>query len=72
VVTFRDNSINETGFSVQRATSLAGPWTTVGTINRAAPTQNANGSINDAGLSVGGTLTFTDTVPVRGATTTTE
>ena len=68
VVTFRDNSINETGFSVQRATSLAGPWTTVGTINRAAPTQNANGSINDAGLSVGGTLTFTDTVPVRGAT----
>jgi hypothetical protein len=32
VVTWADNSRNETGFTIQRATSAAGPWTVVGTV----------------------------------------
>jgi hypothetical protein len=34
---------------VQRATAAGGPWTTIVTVNRAAPAMNTNGSINDAG-----------------------
>lgn len=32
VLTWADNSINETGFIVQRATSLAGPWADLATV----------------------------------------
>ena len=32
LVTWRDNSMNETAFTVQRATASTGPWTTVTTV----------------------------------------
>ena len=67
-LSFVDNSVNETGFQIQRATSASGPWTTVGTVNRAAPVLNANGSVTDYGLSRGTTVTYTDPTPVTGAT----
>jgi FtsP/CotA-like multicopper oxidase with cupredoxin domain len=67
-ITFVDNSNNETGFQVQRATSAGGPWTTVGTVNRPAPTLNAAGAVVDAGLSTGTTVTFTDGAPIKKAT----
>jgi len=65
-LTFLDNSNNETGFQIQRATSLAGPWTTVGVVNRAAPTMPA-GVVIDDGLSTGTTVAFTDVAPVKKA-----
>jgi hypothetical protein len=52
-VSFKDQSLNETSFTVQRATSANGPWTTVKTF---AGTNTAPN-----------TLTFTDTT-VKGAT----
>jgi FtsP/CotA-like multicopper oxidase with cupredoxin domain len=68
IVSFTDTSVNETGFTIQRATAAIGPWTTIGTVNRAAPTMNPNGSVNDAGLTTGSTVTFTDPAPVRPGT----
>jgi FtsP/CotA-like multicopper oxidase with cupredoxin domain len=49
-VTWTDNSLNETAFTVQRATSLTGPWTDVTTVAAHAGT---------------GTMTATDRNPVR-------
>jgi FtsP/CotA-like multicopper oxidase with cupredoxin domain len=47
-LTWSDNSINETGFTVQRATTANGPWTTIAT--------------GVPGAAAGtGTVTFTDT-----------
>lgn len=37
-LTWTDNSLNETGFTIQRATSLAGPWIFVVTVPAAAGT----------------------------------
>lgn len=51
---FVDNAVNETAFTVQRATSAAGPWATVATLPQAA------GS--------GTTVTWTDTTVARGTT----
>lgn len=67
-VTFLNKSVNETGFQIQRATSAGGSWTTIGAVSRAAPILNANGSVTDAGLSSGTTVTFTDGAPVKKAT----
>jgi len=50
-VTWKDNSLNETGFTIQRATAVGGPWTDVGT---ALP-----------GTGVGSTVTFNDTSVAR-------
>jgi hypothetical protein len=50
-VTWTDNSLNETGFTVQRATAVGGPWTNVGT----AP----------AGTGVGSIVTFNNTSVAR-------
>ena len=47
VLTWLDNSVNETGFSIQRANAANGPWTTVGTV--------------PARAGFGTTLTFTNT-----------
>ena len=47
VLTWKDNSINETGFTVQRAKTANGPWTTLATLMAPAGT--------------GSTLTYTDT-----------
>ncbi len=55
-VTWRDNSINETGFWVQRATSPTGPWT------------NVNKTAVAAGTGMGTTISFTDTSPTRQTT----
>ncbi len=46
VLTWTDHSLNETGFTVQRATSVGGPWTTLG---EALP-----------GVGAGTTVSFTD------------
>ena len=55
-VTWTDNSMNETGFTVQRATSATGPWTTL-----------PAGSV--AGVpGTGSTVTFTDTTGTGGTT----
>ena len=48
-VAFLDNSMNETGFTIQRATAPGGPWTTVGTKTGVAGTGSA--------------VTYTETVP---------
>jgi hypothetical protein len=53
-VSWVDNSANETGFVVQRATSTAGPWTTLATV--AAKT------------GTGTTATYADSTVARGAT----
>jgi len=37
-LTWTDNSLNETSFTVQRATAAAGPWTNIGTVAAAAGT----------------------------------
>ena len=55
VVTWADNSINETGFTIQRANSAAGPWTTVGT---AGPGVAGLGSYTDATVAKGVTYVY--------------
>jgi hypothetical protein len=50
-LSFKDNALNETGFQIKRATSLAGPWTLVKTLPGKA--------------GVGGTVTYTDTTVKR-------
>jgi FtsP/CotA-like multicopper oxidase with cupredoxin domain len=52
-VSFKDQSLNETSFTVQRASSANGPWTTVKTFI-SAPDAASN--------TAGSTLSFTDTV----------
>jgi FtsP/CotA-like multicopper oxidase with cupredoxin domain len=47
-LTWRDNSANETHWTIQRATAVNGPWTTIDTV------QSTTGS------AVGGTVTYTD------------
>ena len=48
IITWTDGSINETGFTVQRATTLNGPWLSLSPAAPAAP-------------GIGTTLSFTDT-----------
>jgi FtsP/CotA-like multicopper oxidase with cupredoxin domain len=53
-VSWRDNSLNETGFIIDRATSASGPWTTITTV---------------AGVTgMGTTLTYSDTTVSRRTT----
>lgn len=47
-LTWRDNSANETHWTIQRATAVAGPWTTIATIP------------SITGAATGGTVTYTD------------
>jgi hypothetical protein len=42
VLTWTDNSVNETNWTIQRATSLAGPWTNVAVIQ--STTSDTTGS----------------------------
>ncbi|MFN8488166.1 MAG: hypothetical protein U0350_11275 [Caldilineaceae bacterium] len=58
VLTWVDNSSNETAFTVQRATSAAGPWSTVGTVTRTGA----------AATGTGDPVTYTDTTVARGTT----
>jgi hypothetical protein len=50
-LTWTDNSMNETGFTIQRATSATGPWNTVATVA--------------AGTGSGSSLTYTNLLLVR-------
>jgi hypothetical protein len=58
VLTWVDNSRNETGFTIQRATAAAGPWSTVATVARTGA----------AATGTGGAVTYTDTTVARGTT----
>ena len=55
-LTWTDNSLNETAFTVQRATAATGPWTTVTTVPSAT------------GPGTGTTVTYNDTTVARGTT----
>ncbi len=55
-LTWIDNSTNEVGFTVQRATSVAGPWTTVTMVKSAT------------GPAKGNTVTYIDTTVARKTT----
>jgi hypothetical protein len=48
-LTWTDKSLNETGFTVQRATSANGPWTTIASLP-AAPKTGMNVSFTDASV----------------------
>ena len=64
-VSFTDNSINETGFILQRRVSVNDPWVPVEQLNDHAPTwDNVHQTVVDYGLSTGATVTFTDTPPL--------
>ncbi len=64
VVTFIDNSINETGFYLQRRANAQDPWVTVAAANRGAPTwDNLHQLVVDTGLSTGTAETLKDSVP---------
>ena len=56
-LSWRDASVNETGFTVQRAGASAGPWTTVKT---GVATLSSPGT--------GDTVTYTDSTVTSGAT----
>jgi len=56
-LSWRDASVNETGFTVQRGATSAGPWTTVTT-----------GVATPSSPGTGGTVNFTDSTVTRGAT----
>ena len=69
-VTFTDNSINETGFILQRRGSASESWITVAAATRPASTwDNIHQLVIDQGLSTGSTGTLTDSVPVSDRTT---
>jgi len=69
-VTFVDNSVNETGFILQRRALASDPWVTVFAANRPAPKwDNLHQLIIDPGLSTGTTETLTDSVPRTDTTT---
>jgi FtsP/CotA-like multicopper oxidase with cupredoxin domain len=60
-VTFIDNSVNETGFILQRRTDESQPWVTVAMANRPAPTwDNLHQLVIDPSLSTGSQETLTD------------
>ena len=64
-VSFTDNSMNETGFILQRRVSVNDPWVPVQQLNDHAPTwDNVHQTVVDYGLSTGATVTFTDTPPL--------
>ena len=64
-VSFVDNSMNETGFILQRRVSLNDPWVPVQQLNDHAPIwDNVHQTVRDYGLSTGATPTFTDTPPL--------
>ena len=64
-VSFVDNSINETGFILQRRVSVNDAWAPVAQLNQHAPTwDNVHQTVVDYGLSTGATVTFTDTPPL--------
>jgi FtsP/CotA-like multicopper oxidase with cupredoxin domain len=68
-VSFVDNSINETGFILQRRASVNAAWVTVAAANQAAPTwDNIHQTVVDHGLSYGYTTSITDTSAVTAAT----
>ena len=69
-VTFTDNSINETGFILQRRGSASESWIPVAAATRPASTwDNIHQLVIDQGLSTGSTGTLTDSVPVSDTTT---
>ena len=55
-LTWTDNSVVETGYTIQRAASLTGPWTTLGTV------------ASTTGPTTGTPVTYTDTTAARGST----
>ena len=55
-LSWRDDSVNETNWTIQRATNSSGPWTNVATI------------ASTTGPSTGSTVTYTDS-PLAGGTT---
>ena len=55
-LTWTDNSLNETQFTVQRATALIGPWTTLSPVP------------STTGPTTGATVTYTDTTVTPGTT----
>jgi hypothetical protein len=60
-LTWVDNSTNETGWIIQRATSPSGPWTNVGTLGTTSSLANSTPSttlVKDLGLPTGQTFTF--------------
>ncbi len=62
-VAWSDNSFNESGFTIQRATAAAGPWTTIAT--------GVPGAVVPAGAAPGfstGPATYIDTTAVKGTT----
>jgi FtsP/CotA-like multicopper oxidase with cupredoxin domain len=61
VVSFTDNSPNETGFILQRSAYGSGVWTDAGTLDRAAPYLDPAGAVVDAGRTTGTTEQITDT-----------
>lgn len=66
-VQFVDNSVNETGFTVQRSSNGGTTWVTPGTVARPAPVLNtATQVVTDSGTSVGTTVSFVDTTVVAG------
>jgi len=69
-VSFVDNSINETGFLIQRRELGAATWTDVRTVNRGNPSWNtATQTVTDPGASIGGTpITWTDNNVTTGKT----
>ena len=70
---FADNSVNETGFTVQRSADGGATWVTTGTVARQAPILGANQVVTDFGVSttaslLGTLVPFTDTTVVAGTT----
>ena len=64
-VSFVDNSINETGFILQRRVSVNDAWLPVAQLNQHAPSwDNIHQTVVDYGLSTGATVTFADTPPL--------
>ncbi len=55
-LTWADNSVIETGYTVLRASSASGPWTTIGTV------------VSTTGPTTGTKVTFADTTASRGTT----
>jgi FtsP/CotA-like multicopper oxidase with cupredoxin domain len=66
-VSFVDNSVNETAFTVQRSADNGLTWKKVGAFAQPAPVLNtATQVVTDFGRTTGATLSFTDTTVVHG------
>jgi FtsP/CotA-like multicopper oxidase with cupredoxin domain len=70
-LTFTDNSVNETGFTVQRSADGGTTWVMAGTVQQPAPVLNtATQVVTDFGVSTAASgeaaLSFTDTTVVSG------